>query len=290
MKNEGCNTKRADLSARPRAADMDRLPRVSPAPELRNHGGRMRPAEEGQHPGRPNNTERAQGVSEAITTSLSTEAETFFPKATLKNPTTSRLPPDNELDRSPPGTSPGKSHKSHDVIERDTLKKPTTSRLPPDNELDRSPPGTSPRKSNKSHDVIEMVSAMDGTAYPSRMDRPVAVADSAGAGGPAVTMDGTAYPSRMDKLVTMADSSGAGGPVVAGTCFLAVAEVYSPNEEMKDDPPKDVRIVTRTSNALEEDVGSHPLEHSGVDKRVGPSYGPQRIRPLEHYDRPRTGN
>ena len=154
--------------------------------------------------------------------------------------------------------------------------------MPSDNELDRSPPGTSPGKSNKTHDVIEMVSAMDGTAYPSRMDRPVAVADSAGAGGPAVAMDGTAYPSRMDRPVAVADSSGAGGPVVAGTRFLAVAEVYSPSEEVKDDLPEDDRIVTRTSDTLEEDVGSHPLEHSGVENREGPSHGPQRIRPLEH--------
>ena len=54
-------------------------------------------------------------------------------------------------------------------------------------------------------DIIEIVIATVGAAYPTEIEKPVAVADVAGASGPAVT--------------------GAGGPVVAGTQFLAVTDV-----------------------------------------------------------------
>ena len=36
--------------------------------------------------------------------------------------------------------------------------------------------------------------------------------------------------------------TGAGGPVVAGTRFLAVAEVYAPFEETEGDPQGDVEV------------------------------------------------
>ena len=103
---------------------------------------------------------------------------------------------------------------------------------------------------------------MDGAAYPTKMNEPVAVADVAGASGPAVT--------------------GASGLAVAGRRFLAVAEVYSPAEEVKGDPPTDDTKVECKSITPEEDVGSHPLEHSGVEKWVCPRDGPTEIRPLEH--------
>ena len=53
--------------------------------------------------------------------------------------------------------------------------------------------------------IIEIDIATVGVAYPTEIGKPVAVADVAGASGPAVT--------------------GAGGPVVAGTRFLAVTDV-----------------------------------------------------------------
>ena len=137
---------------------------------------------------------------------------------------------------------------------------------------------------------------MIGAAYPTEINKPVAMADVAGASGPAVT--------------------GAGGPVVAGTRFLAVAEVYSPVGEVEGDPQTDDRKVEHGFStpeeeagshplehsgaekwvcprdgsteidfiAPEEDVGSHPLEHSGVEKWVGPGNGSMEISPLEHSD------
>ena len=58
--------------------------------------------------------------------------------------------------------------------------------------------------------------------------------------------------------------TGAGGPVVAGTRFLAVAEVYAPFEETQGDPQGEIGRVDQISKIPEEETGSHPLEHSGV--------------------------
>ena len=79
------------------------------------------------------------------------------------------------------------------------------------------------------------------------------MADVAGASGPAVT--------------------GAGGPVVAGMRFLAVAEVHAPFEEAEGDPQGDDRKVDQKFSTPEEDAGSRPLEHSGVEEGGRPRDG-----------------
>ena len=58
--------------------------------------------------------------------------------------------------------------------------------------------------------------------------------------------------------------TGAGGPVVAGTQFLAVAEVYAPLEETEGELQGDIGRVDQISKIPEEKTGSYPLEHSGV--------------------------
>ena len=122
--------------------------------------------------------------------------------------------------------------------------------MPTDSELDRSLSRTGPGKIENPHDIIEIDTAMVGAAYPTKMNEPVAMDDVAGASGPAVT--------------------GAGGQVVAGTRFLAIAEVCSPAGEVQGDPQIDNRKVERGLITPEEDVGSHLLEHSGVERRVYP--------------------
>ena len=108
--------------------------------------------------------------------------------------------------------------------------------MPTDNELDRSLARTSPGKIETTQDIIEIDIATVGAAYPTGISKPVAMADVAGASGPAVT--------------------GAGGPVVA--------EVYAPFEEAEGDPQGDDRKVDWKFSTPEEDAGSRPLEHSGV--------------------------
>ena len=75
--------------------------------------------------------------------------------------------------------------------------------------------------------------------------------------------------------------------------LLPVAEVYSPAEEVEGDPPTDDMKAECRFTTPEEDVGSHPLEHLGVEKWVCPRDGPAECRfiapeedvgshPLEH--------
>ena len=80
---------------------------------------------------------------------------------------------------------------------------------------------TGPGKVENPHYIIEIDTAMIEAAYPTKMNKPVVMADVAGASGPAVT--------------------GAGGPVVVGTRFLAVAEVYSLVGEVEGYPQTDDR-------------------------------------------------
>ena len=77
--------------------------------------------------------------------------------------------------------------------------------MPTDNELDRSFAKTGSIKAETPQDVIKSEIATIGMADPIETDKPVAMADFAEPSGPAVT--------------------GAGGPVIAGTRFLAVAEI-----------------------------------------------------------------
>ena len=169
-----------------------------------------------------------------------------------------------------------------------------------DNELD-------PGKIETPQDIIENDIATVGVVYPTEIEKPVAVADVAGASGPAVTgagglvVTGTRFRAVTDvagasgPAVTGAGGSvvtgtrfravtdvagaggpavtGAGGPVVAGTRFLAVAEVYAPFEETEGHPQGDVRKVDQNFNTPEEDAGSRPLEYSGVKERGRPEYG-----------------
>ena len=237
---------------------MDRLPTASPTPVFRKSDRGMRAAQGIWPTPHKDIIERTRGVTKTIAMPLSALAENFTPRKTSRKSTTSRVPTDSELDRSLSRTGSGKIENPHDIIEIDA--------------------------------------AMIGAAYQTEMNKPVAMADVAGASGPAVT--------------------GAGGPVVAGTRFLAVAEVYSPVGEVEGDPQTDDRkfehgfstpeeeagshplehsgvekwVCPRDGSteidfiAPEEDVGSHPLEHSGVEKWAGPGNGSMEISPLEHSD------
>ena len=137
--NKVRNTKESDCSADPSTADMDRLPTASPTPAFRKSGREMRPAQEIRPTPHRDVIEWTRGVTKTIVTPLSATADNFTPRKTSRNLTTSRVPTDNELDRSLSRTGPGKIENPHDVIEIDT--------------------------------------AMVGAAYPTKMNKPVAMAD-----------------------------------------------------------------------------------------------------------------
>ena len=154
-------------SAGPSTAEVDRRPTGPPTPVLRNLDRGMRPAKDIQSVPRGNSNTRTRGVQKTIVTPLSALAENFIPRKTSRKQSTLQMPTDNELDRSFAKTGSKKIETPHDSIENDI--------------------------------------ATIGAAYPTEIEKPVAVADVAGSSGPAVT--------------------GAGGPVVAGTPFLAVTDI-----------------------------------------------------------------
>ena len=203
------------------ATEVDRRPTASPTPVPRNVDRGMRPAQDFQTVPQKDSNTRTRGVQKTIVTPLSALAENFIPRKTSRKPPTPKVPTDNELDRSFARTGPGKIETPQDMIEIDI--------------------------------------ATVGAAYPNGISKPVAMADVAGASGPAVT--------------------GAGGPVVVGTRFLAVAEVYAPFKEAEGDPQGDDRKVDQKFSTPEEDAGSRPLEHSGVKEGGRPRDG------LTEFDR-----
>ena len=87
--------------------------------------------------------------------------------------------------------------------------------MPTDNELDRSFAKTGSGKIETPQDVIESDIATIGVAYPTEIEKPVAVADVAGASGPAVTRAGGPVVAEASGPAV----TGAGGPVVTGTRF-----------------------------------------------------------------------
>ena len=154
----------------------------------------MRPAKDFQSVPQKDSNTRTQGVQKTIVTPLSALAENFIP--------------------------------------RKTSRKPPTPQMPTDNELDRSFARTGPRKIETPQDIIEIDIATVGAAYPTEIEKPVAVADVAGASGPAVTgaggpvVDGTRFLAVTDVAGASGPAvTGAGGPVVAGMRFLAVTDV-----------------------------------------------------------------
>ena len=88
-------------------------------------------------------------------------------------------------------------------------------------------------------------------------------------------------PGKIENLHDVIEIDIASGPAVAGTRFLAVAEVYSLAVEIEGDPLTDSMNDSRSATP-EEDVRSHPLEHSGAEQGVGPFDGPSTVHPLEH--------
>ena len=144
-------------SAGPSTAEVDQRPTGPPTPVLRNLDRGMRPAKDIQSVPRGNSNTRTRGVQKTIVTPLSALAENFIPRKTSRKQSTPQVPTDNELDRSFAKTGSKKKETPHDSIENDI--------------------------------------ATIGAAYPTEIEKPVAVADVAGSSGPAVT--------------------GAGGPAVA---------------------------------------------------------------------------
>ena len=146
----------------------------------------MRPAKDFQSVPQKDSNTRTRGVQETIVTPLSALNENFIP--------------------------------------RKTSRKPPTPQMPTDNELDRSFARTGQKKMETPQDIIEIDIATAGVASPTEIEKPVAMADVAGAGGPVITI--TRFRSVTDLAGAVGPAvTGAGGPVVSGTRFRSVTDV-----------------------------------------------------------------
>ena len=176
------------------AAEVDRRPTGPPTPVPRNLDRGMRPAKDFQLVPQKDSNTRTRGIQKTIVTPLSALAENFIP--------------------------------------RKTSRKPPTPQMPTDNELDRSFARTGPKKIETPQNIIEIDIATVGVVSPNEIEKPVAMADVAGASGPAVTgaggqvVAGTRFLAVTDVAgVSGPAVTGAGGPVVIGTRFRSVTDV-----------------------------------------------------------------
>ena len=133
-------------------------PTGHPTPVLRNLDRGMRPVKDIQLLPRGNRNARTRGVQKIIVTPISALAENFIPRKISRKQSTPQVPTDNELDRSYAKTGSIKVETPQDSIESDI--------------------------------------ATIGTAYPTEIEKPVAMADVAESSGPAVTGAGGPVRSR----------------------------------------------------------------------------------------------
>ena len=127
---------------------------------------------------------------------------------------------------------------AENIIPRKTSKKRPTQQTPTDNDLDRSLAKTGSSKIETPRDSIKCKIATIGTACPTEIGKPVAMADVAESSGPAGTeagglvVAGTQFPAVADRTGASGPRrSETGSPVVTGTRFRPdtdVAEASGP--------------------------------------------------------------
>ena len=303
-------TGKAKGSAGTSNTEMDRRPMGHPTPVFRNLDREMRPAKDTRSVPGVNRDARTGGVQKPIVTPLSPLVESFNPRQTFEERQTQQPHMDNELERSLAKTGSSKIETPRDSIKckRATIGtacpteigKPvamadvtepsgpagtgagtgaggpvvagtlfpavadrTEARGP--RRIDTDSPVMTGTRFRPDTDVAE-ASGPTGTGEPVVTGiRLQTVNDIAEASGPAVTgAGGSVGTGKGFRTVSEIAGAGAGGPVVAGTRFLAVADVYAPFEETRGDPRSDIGRFDQVSETITEVTGSHPLGHAGV--------------------------
>ena len=173
---------------------------------------------------------------------------------------------------------------AENFIPRKTSKKRPTQQAPTDNELDRSFAKTGSIKIETPRDSIENEIATIGTACPTEIGKPVAMADVAESSGPAGTGAGGPVVTET-QFLAVADRTGAsgprgtdaGGPVVTGTRFRPdtdVAEASGPAEACGS-----VMAGTRFRTANDVAGASGPAA-TGAGGSVGPERDSKQLLEL----------
>ena len=251
-------------SADPDDTDMGRRPSGHPIPVSRVLDREMRPAKDIRSVRKGNRDVRTRGVQEPLTSPLSPLAESFTPRPTSEKQQNQRQHTDNDLDRSPAMTGLGETETSWDSIQNKIATigtaKPIEIGKPvamADVAEPRGPTGAGAGGPVVTGMSMTAVTDRTGASGPRRSETGAPVVtelrsqtgnDRTEASGPAVTVAGGSVnvekgfrPASEIAEAGVMTGTGTGGPVVAGTRFLAVAEVYAPIAETEGDQRSDIR-------------------------------------------------
>ena len=251
-------------SADPDDTDMGRRPSGHPIPVSRVLDREMRLAKDIRSVRKGNRDVRTRGVQEPLTSPLSPLAESFTPRQTSEKQQNQRQQTDNDLDRSPAMTGLGETETSWDSIQNKIATigtaKPIEIGKPvamADVAEPRGPTGAGAGGPVVTGMSMTAVTDRTGASGPRRSETGAPVVtelrsqtgnDRTEASGPAVTVAGGSVnvekgfrPASEIAEAGVMTGTGTGSPVVAGTRFLAVAEVYAPIAETEGDQRSDIR-------------------------------------------------
>ena len=263
--------------------EMDQRPMGHPTPASRRLDGARRPARDIRSVPEGNRNVRTQGVQEPVATPLSPLVESFYPRSTSEEQQPRSSYMDNGLDRSLAKTGSSKVETTRNNIKRKiaTIGKagPIETGEPVAMADVAEPPGSA--GTGAGGPVVA------GTQF-------TAVADRTGASGLSGSETGEPVVTemRIQTGIDVADASGSvgvekglrpvggiagaggpagtgvGGPVVAGTWFLAVADVHAPFEDREDDPQSGLEKFEPVPGTITEVTRPQPLRHADVTEEV----------------------
>ena len=218
---------------------------------------------------------------------LSPLAESFTPRPTSEEQQTQLQHTDNDLDRSPAMTGLSETETSRDSIKCKIATIGTASPIEigkpvamADVAEPRGPAGTGAGGPVVAGTRLTAATDRTGASGPQRSETGAPVVtgirfqignDRTEASGPAVTGAGGSVevvkgfrPASEIAEAGGLTGTGTGGPVVAGTRFLAIAEVFAPIEETEGDQLSDIRKFDQISEVITEMTSSRPLEHASA--------------------------
>ena len=265
--------------AGPSNIEMDRRPMGHPTPASRRLDGGRRPAKDIRSVPEGNCNVRTRGVQEPVATPLSPLAESFNPRPTSEEQQPRLSHTDNGLDWSLARSGSSKMETTRDSIKRKIATIGTAGPIEIGEPVAMAdvaePPGSAgtgaggPVVAGTQFTAVADRTGASGLGR-SETGEPVVTEmriqteiDVADAGGPAATGAGGSV--GVEKGFRPV-SGIAGGPVVAGTRFLAVADVYAPFEDREDDPQSGLRKFEPVTETITEVTRSHPLEHVSVTR------------------------
>ena len=275
--------------AGPSNIEMGQRPMGHPTPASRRLDGERQPSKDIRSVPEGNCNVWTRGVQEPVATPLSPLAESFNPRPTSEEQQPRSSYTDNDLDRSLARTGSSKKETTRDSIKRKIATIGTAGPIETGEPVAMAdvaePPGSAGTGAGGLVVAGTQFTAVADRTGASGLGRsetgePVVTEmriqtgiDVADASGPAATGAGGSVgvekgfrPVSGIARAGGPAGTGAGGPVVAGTRFLAVADVYAPFEDREDDPQSGLRRFEPVPETITEVTRSHPLRHAGVTK------------------------